>query len=211
MTPLALGPLEPPARFVAFVERHLTSLRRDAALVVGAGHDPDEIYPEVLTTVASRWPWLELAERHLHRPDLFDAFLRRAFTRQALYWRRTQLWPVEVDVWLSDVPPSLEIEVSGGSQPAAGSAASLPAPRTPSPASRLWPGRPGLRSSAATRLAPYLVPAGATSIRPVVEATLAWLHARAARQRHRRIAGLVAFGVLFGVILCARHAMGAAG
>lgn len=97
--------LEAPREYVTFVERHLSRLRRDAALVVGEGHHADELYPEVLADVAVRWGRLELLRKRLRRPGAADAYLRRAFARHARRWQEEQLTPVEVEVWrIEDLP-----------------------------------------------------------------------------------------------------------
>ncbi|MFC0529573.1 hypothetical protein [Phytohabitans kaempferiae] len=167
---------EPPAEYIAFVEHHLDTLRRDAARVVGTEHDADHLYPDVLTDVAARWRWLRLRHR-LRQADATDVYLRRAFTRRADSWRVPDLlpldslddaWPVEVQVWSTgsvDPPP-------------------LPPPSRPA------------APSVALRLAPHLDPTQRPQAGPLAEAAVAWWHACEARRRRRRIAAVVVALVL---------------
>jgi len=78
---------ELPPEYVAFVERHLETLREDAARVVGDVHDADRLYPLVLSAVAVRWRWLELQRAYLHNPQAADAYLDRAFARCSERWQ----------------------------------------------------------------------------------------------------------------------------
>ncbi|WP_433057825.1 hypothetical protein [Dactylosporangium sp. CS-033363] len=74
---------EPPPGYVAFVTRHLEPLRRDAAQVVGGEEDADTLYVDVLTDVATRWPWLELERTRLGHPKAADDFLGRVWKRRS--------------------------------------------------------------------------------------------------------------------------------
>jgi hypothetical protein len=73
---------EPPSGYVAFVERHLDPLRREAELAAADPLDAERLYTDVLTDVAARWPWLELARTRFGRPDAADQYLQRAFGRR---------------------------------------------------------------------------------------------------------------------------------
>nr|BFE62444.1 hypothetical protein GCM10020063_069700 [Dactylosporangium thailandense] len=77
---------EPPAGYVAFVTRHLEPLRRDSSRVVGGDEDADHLYVDVLTDVATRWPWLELRRTRLGRPGAAEEFLDRTFHRRCERW-----------------------------------------------------------------------------------------------------------------------------
>ena len=195
---------EPPPRFVAFVERHLAALRRDAARVVGRVNDAEELYPLVLIDVAAHWSTLELVRRHLHDDRSAETYLTRAFTRHATRWRRDQVWAVENEVWRSERAPMLEIEVWQPPEP-------LGEPFPPAePESRQGgagvmvatsgPGHPTVATSTAMRLAPYLVPAGVRQAGPLAEATIAWLRARAARQQSWLMVWLT-IAVIFAMFL----------
>ncbi|HLL65322.1 MAG TPA: hypothetical protein VK453_06190 [Micromonosporaceae bacterium] len=166
--------LDPPPGYVAFVQRHLEPLRRDAMRVVGEQCHPDELYPEVLTDVAARWGWLELLSTRLGRPRAADAYLQQAFARQSQRWRSDQPFdgdqaPTEFEVWHTDVDWSAR-----GAGPA--------------------------RISAALRLAPQ-IPIDPADAAPVAEASIAWLHAYAARRRIRITVAVVAFLLFFMAVL----------
>jgi hypothetical protein len=95
---------ELPPEYVAFVERHLETLREDAARVVGAVHDADRLYPLVLSAVAVRWNWLELKRVYLHDPSAADAYLDRAFAKWSERWQPDHILTdtSTVEVWLDD-------------------------------------------------------------------------------------------------------------
>src|SRR5436309_618447 len=98
--------LEPPARYVAFVAAHLDPLREQAVGVAGED-EAQRLYPEVLTDVATRWRWLELLRRWLHRPHAADSYLRRAFARRCRRWGEetsagSPELEVEVEVWTAE-------------------------------------------------------------------------------------------------------------
>ncbi len=164
--------LEPPPRYVAFVATHLDPLRDEAASVVGGEDDAAQLYPEVLTDVALRWRWLELARALLRRPDTADSYLRRAFVRRSRRWRAEQdelLVEPGIEVWTAD---------------------------------EVWTVRPPrpVRSSGATRLATFVRPAPSSSHSVIAEAAVAWWHAYEAHRRHRLVATLVAVFLVAGLI-----------
>jgi hypothetical protein len=171
--------LEPPPEYVAFVGRHLATLRADATRVVGDRTDADRLYPDVLTEVAVHWRWLELSRTRLGRSTAADRYLHHAFLKLAQRWQHEQLSPTElppdivvrVEMWYPDAPPP-------------------PVDYQPAP----HPGTPPVRSSAATRLAPHLRPAGEHEFGPIAEAAVAWWHAREAHRRRRYL-------VLLGILL----------
>jgi hypothetical protein len=177
-------PLEAPPEYVAFVERHLARLRRDAALVVGEGRSADELYPEVLTDVATRWRLFELLRTRLGRPGAADAYLRKAFARRARRWQDQQLTPVEVEVWQVEQLP----EPARPDQP----------PGPPS-AERSRFARP-VWASMALRLAPVLLKSSRLEVRPLAEAAVAWWHAYEARRRRRYVAAAVAFVLVMSIL-----------
>jgi hypothetical protein len=168
---------EAPPEYVAFVERHLEPLRRDAARVVGDEREADLLYPDVLTDVAARWGWLELLRTRLRRPGAADDYLRRAFQRRSERWRSDQEFEPLVDI------------------------------RVLSPDSGVPPGR----SSAATRLAPYLRPKSRIDAGPVAEAAVAWWHAYEAHRQRVLTAGLVVGFVFLLLALRFSQAAGAWG
>jgi hypothetical protein len=182
--------LEAPREYVTFVERHLPRLRRDAALVVGEGRQPDELYPDVLSDVAARWGLFELSRRLLHRGGLADAYLRWAFARRARRWQNEQITPVEVEVWQVEQLPSPVAVAGWHPEPLAPVHARTGRPTAVSP---MW-------SSMALRLAPVLLATSRLEARPLAEAAVAWWHAYEARRRRRQIAAGVAF-VLFMVLI----------
>ena len=164
--------LEPPPGYVAFVERNLAPLRRDAARVVGDEQDADQLYPDVLTDVAARWRWLELLRRAFGRSGVADAYLGRAFARRSQRWQSGRVEDVVVEtdihVWRGDAKP----------------------PRRPQ----------DVTSSAAVRLAPYLRPVRHAQAGPVGEAAIAWWHAYEARRR-RRIMAWCLVGLLLAFLI----------
>jgi hypothetical protein len=169
---------EPPPTYVAFVERHLESLRRDAARVVGDERDADQLYPEVLADVAARWQWLDLLHTRLRRPEAGERYLRQALHRRSQRWQGEQLWPVEIEVrgfndpWAPD-PGGLQVRPLKTAPP--------------------W-------SSVALRLAPHLTSGPRVEVKPLTEAAIAWWHAYEARRRHKLIAVLVVLFLLVAVI-----------
>ncbi|MFI5908729.1 hypothetical protein [Dactylosporangium sp. NPDC051541] len=74
---------EPPPGYVAFVGRHLEPLRRDSSRVVGGDEDADYLYVDVLTDVATRWPWLELQRTRLGQAGAAEDYLDRTFHRRS--------------------------------------------------------------------------------------------------------------------------------
>lgn len=184
--------LEAPNEYVAFVERHLPRLRRDAALVVGEGRTADELYPDVLTDVAARWRWLELLHRWLGRREAADAYLRRAFARRAKRWQDEQITPVEVEVWRVEELPGPAPALSAWDTAAPVAPPSLASRTRPmTPATPMW-------SSMALRLAPVLLRQARLEVRPLAEAAVAWWHAYEAQRRRKYIAaGTAIFLLLF--------------
>jgi len=182
---------EPPLGYVSFVGRQLSTLRADAAGVVGGAVDPERLYSPVLVEVAARWRWLELGRVLLRRTDLPERWLGRAFARQVRRWRAEPVQAEEMvlDVWLEQwrpgdlVDPALADPDWG--RPALGGAWLDESER---------PGAPA-RSSAAVRLAPWLFQADhrgadaaardAAAREAWLEAGLAWLHAHHAAWRRR--------------------------
>jgi len=213
--------LEPPPRFVAFVERHLPALRRDAGRVVGSAGEPDELYPLVLIDVAKNWVVLQVIRERLRgrRPE--EDYLGRAFARHADRWRREQVWSVEADVWRSEQAPRLEIEVWFDDPPLAGAPTSPGArdgPTAPTrdasgrttsaPARVATSARARVATSAATRLAPFVVPSGVRQSGPLAEATIAWLRARAARRQGRMMIWLAIAAIIALALVYLAHRLG---
>jgi hypothetical protein len=95
---------ELPPEYVAFVERHLETLREDAARVVGDVHDADRLYPLVLSAVAVRWSWLELQRVYLHNPSAADAYLDRAFAKWSERWQPDHILTDDsaIEVWMDE-------------------------------------------------------------------------------------------------------------
>jgi hypothetical protein len=168
--------LEPPTGYVAFVATHLAALRRAAAAALGDEDDGDQLARDVLTDVASRWWWLDLARRWLHQPDAAARYLYRALGRRSQRWRPEALVtgpddepaPVEIVVWATGQPP--------------------------------WQPRPSY-SSGATRLAPFLTPGPRGEFSAVAEAAVAWWHAYEAKRRRRFMALLVVLFLLFVLLV----------
>src|SRR3954464_7241685 len=105
-------PLEPPHAYVEFVATHLEPLRAQAASVVGAEEDAEQLYPEVLTDVAARWRWLRW-RTWLSRHEAAESYLRRAFAGRSRGWRERKReeesagWaPVEFEVWTAERWPA---------------------------------------------------------------------------------------------------------
>jgi hypothetical protein len=186
-------PSEPPDGYVAFVERHLDELRRDAARVVGDERDADQLYPDVLTDVAARWRWLDLRHTRLRQPQAGERYLRQAFARRSQRWHSAQTFPVDIQVWQPDAPPASPprwSSVSFEQQGPAGYPQSNPEGRIEVRAVATAPAW----SSVALRLAAHVTPAARVEIRPIAEAAVAWWHAYEARRRRRFF---VALAVLF--------------
>jgi hypothetical protein len=187
-------PTEPPDGYVAFVERHLNELRRDAARVVGDERDADELYPDVLTDVAARWRWLDLRHR-LRQPEAGERYLRQAFARRSQRWHSAQTFPVEIQVWRPDAPPPPSPRWSSVSfGPPAAYARSTPEGRIEVRAVATAPAW----SSVALRLAAHVTPAARLEIRPIAEAAVAWWHAYEA---HRRRKVYTALAMLFFLLM----------
>jgi hypothetical protein len=92
---------ELPDGYVAFVERHLDTLREDAARVVGDEQDADKLYPLVLSDVALHWPWLEVQRLYLGKPSAADAYLNRAFAKWSDRWQPDHiLTESDIEVWI---------------------------------------------------------------------------------------------------------------
>jgi hypothetical protein len=170
--------LDPPPGYVAFVERHLEPLRRDAVRVVGEQCQPDELYPEVLTDVAARWGWLELLHTRLGRQRAADRYLSHAFARQSQRWRADQP--------LDNGSPVVDMQVWRSDADSADAYRWARQPEAPTPA----------RTSAALRLAPQLVGSDDDKVAAIAEAAIAWLHAYEARRQRLIISGVVAIVVL---------------
>ncbi|GII20409.1 hypothetical protein [Planosporangium mesophilum] len=179
---------EAPPEYVAFVARHLTPLRHDAARVVGDERDADLLYPDVLTDVAARWGRLELSRTLLRRPGAADEYLQQAFQRRSERWRSAVEFEPLVEIWVStsDV-------IDWPNAPAS--------PETPAD-----PTVPPARSNAATRLAPYLRPKARIEVGPVAEAAVAWWHAYEAHRHRVHIAWLVVGVVL--LLFALRYSLG---
>lgn len=180
-------PSEPPDGYVAFVERHLDELRRDAARVVGDERDADQLYPDVLTDVAVRWRWLDLRHTRLHQPEAGERYLRQAFARRSQRWHAAQTFPIDIEVWRPDAPaPSPPRWTSVSFGPPAAYAQSTPEGRIEVRAVAIAPAW----SSVALRLAAHVTPAARIEVRPIAEAAVAWWHAYEAHRRRRVFAAL---------------------
>jgi hypothetical protein len=166
---------EPPAGYVDFVAQHLELLRRDAVRVVGGEEDADHLYVDVLTDVATRWPWLELQRTRLGQARAAEDFLSRVFRR-----RSERFWLDERP--FTDPGDDLQITVT---------------PERPE--------KPQTRRvyvSTAVRLAPLVVPRRPRSsfvAGPKSEAAIAWWHAYENIRRRR----LVYAGFVLVVLLLA--------
>ncbi|MEV6928554.1 hypothetical protein AB0M46_29260 [Dactylosporangium sp. NPDC051485] len=167
----------PPPDYVAFVTRHLEPLRRDATRVVGGEDDADQIYADVLTDVATRWPWLELQRTRLGQASAAEDFLGRVFRR-----RSERFWTEDRQDERAD--DDLQITVTPEREEA------LPARR--------------VFVSTAVRLAPMVVPRRPRSrfvADPMAEAAIAWWHAYESIRRRRFVyAGLVALALLLALV-----------
>jgi hypothetical protein len=179
-------PSEPPAGYVAFVERHLDALRRDAARVVGDERDADQLYPDVLTDVASRWRWLDLLHTRLNQPQAGERYLRQAFARRCQRWQPEQMVPVEVQVYRPE-PPATSSWPSVSFGPAVPGAIEV----------RALAARPAW-SSMALRLASHVTPGPRVQVKAIAEAAVAWWHAYEAHRRRKMYA---AFGLVFAFLM----------
>jgi hypothetical protein len=199
---------EAPPGYVAFVERHLEPLRRDAARVVGDESDADRLYPDVLADVAARWRWLELMRTRLGRTGAAETYLHRAFQRRSERWRADQESEslVLVDVKVLRPDAGVWSTVPLAQSPVAQS----PVAQSPvvwSPV--VWsPAAPTPRSSAATRLAPFVRPPARTEVGPLAEAAVAWWHAYEARRRRLLIVTLAVALAFIMVLLHIGQASG---
>jgi hypothetical protein len=199
-------PSEPPDGYVAFVERHLDALRRDAARVVGDERTADELYPLVLTDVAARWRWLHLRHTRLRQPEAGERYLRLAFDRRSQRWRSEQTFPAEIQVW----QPDSSAESPRWSSVSFGPAGYRPSSYRPAGYRPSTPeGHIEVRamatapawSSIALRLAAHVTPASRTTIRPIAEAAIAWWHAYEAWRRHRLYAALAVLAFFMMVLI----------
>jgi hypothetical protein len=169
---------EPPAGYVAFVTEHLEPLRRDSVQVVGGEEDADHLYVDVLTDVATRWPWLELQRTRLGQARAADDFLSRVFRR-----RSERFWLDERPQEDGAGDDALQITVT---------------PERPqeAPQRRVY-------VSTAVRLAPMVVPRrrrGVFVAGPVSEAAIAWWHAYENIRRRRFVyVGFVVIAVLLAL------------
>jgi hypothetical protein len=161
---------EPPAGYVAFVTRHLEPLRRDASRVVGGDEDADHLYVDVLTDVATRWPWLELQRTRLGQQAAAEDFLGRVWKRRAERWYTGDESP--------DPDDDLQITVT-------------PERAEEPPTRRVY-------VSNAVRRAPLVLPrrsrASSFIAGPASEAAIAWWHAYENIRRRRLV--YVGFAVL---------------
>lgn len=192
-------PSEPPDSYVAFVERHLDALRLDAARVVGNDQDADRLYPDVLTDVAIRWQWLDLAQTRLGRPEAGERYLREAFDRRSARWCDEQAFPVDITVWRTE--PGMSVAQQKWAAVSFGGSAGVEA------YVQACPARPA-RSSVALRIAAHVTSASQLTAGPVAEAAIAWWHACEARRRRRYYA--VAAAVLAFMMLVTRLRHGVA-
>lgn len=177
---------EPPDAYVAFVERHLASLRVDAARVVGSERDADLLYPDVLTDVAARWRWLDLRQTRRGRARARERCLREAFERRSARWSAEQTSPVEIEVWTprQPVPAGPAWAVSFGPYAADSHTAVDGYLQMSAAAARpTW-------SSVALRLAAHVTPLTPAKAGALAEAAVAWWHAYEAYRRRRFYAGL---------------------
>jgi hypothetical protein len=186
---------EAPPRYIAFVERNLEPLRRDAARAVGDVHDAERLWPEVLTDVAARWNWLELLGARLGRVDQADRYLRRALARRCRLWRADQeaqpLALMDIQVLGPDATDPWHGTLSVRPEPGPAGAVYEAQPRTV-----YAPQRRPVRSNAAARLAPHLRPTARAEFGPLAEAGVAWWHAYEAYRRRLLIASLAALFLL---------------
>ncbi|GAA3457119.1 hypothetical protein GCM10018962_89530 [Dactylosporangium matsuzakiense] len=164
---------EPPPGYVAFVSRHLEPLRRDSSRVVGGDEDADYLYVDVLTDVATRWPWLELQRTRLGQDGAADDYLDRTFHRRSeRYYAAEDAEHIEDDRQITVTP-------EGAGQ------------------------RRAVQRyvSTAVRLAPIVVPRRKAFIAgPAAEAAIAWWHAYENIRRRRLVyIGFVVLLLLLGL------------
>jgi hypothetical protein len=95
---------EPPAGYVAFVAAHLDPLRRRAEQVSADPLDAERLSTQVLTDVAARWTWLELARTRLGRADAAERCLERSIGRHTAPPEPEPRRPVEFEVWVGEAP-----------------------------------------------------------------------------------------------------------
>jgi hypothetical protein len=103
--------VEPPPGYVAFVEAHLDPLRRQAERLSTDPLDAERLSTEILTEVAARWAWLELARTRFGRTDAAERYLERAIDRRAI---RPEVGPdrsVEFEVWVD--APAVDVRRAG--------------------------------------------------------------------------------------------------
>jgi hypothetical protein len=164
---------ELPPEYVAFVERHLETLREDAARVVGDVHDADRLYPLVLSAVAVRWNWLELQRVYLRNPSAADAYLERAFAKWSDRWQPDHILTDSstIEVWM-DEDDGLYYR---------------PRPRYVSNAVKI----------ASTMMLPPRPPKAA----PLVEAAIAWYHAGEEIRKRRYLVIIAAIVAVLAVLL----------
>jgi len=96
--------VDPPPGYVAFVESHLEPLRRQAERVAADPLDAERLYTDVLTDVAARWTWLELARTRLGRADAAERYLERCLDRHAMRPESDPYRPVEIEVFTEHAP-----------------------------------------------------------------------------------------------------------
>ncbi len=172
---------EPPDEYVAFVARHLATLRRDAARVVGDERDADMLYPDVLTDVAARWRWLDLLRTRRSRAEARERCLREAFERRSANWSTEQAFPVEVEVWVPQqaAPAGPAWSVNFGRYAAESHTAVDGYIQLSEAAQRpVW-------SSMALRLAAHVTPLAQNQVGALAEAAVAWWHAYESYRRWR--------------------------
>ncbi len=156
---------------MAFVERHLETLREDAARVVGDVHDADRLYPLVLSAVAVRWGWLEVQRVYLHNPSAADAYLDRAFAKWSGRWQPDHILTdaSAIEVWMD------EDEYQYRPRP--------------------------LPVSNAVKLASTMVLPPRHKAAPLVEAAIAWYHAGEEIRKRKYLAIVAAIVVVLGILM----------
>jgi hypothetical protein len=174
--------LEPAPGYCRFVERHFEALRRDARRLAGEGNGPDvdEVCADVLADVALRWRWFELLRVRLRRSDPAGAYLGVALARRIARWRPDE---PETD---DDTPREVQVEAASG-PPVWPTAAWYPDDRY---AVDISPPEPATKAPAATSAAVRIAavrPLPTPTPSPQVEAVIAWLHAYATYEKHRRV------------------------
>ena len=187
--PYVIPPMddEPPDDYVAFVARHLTALRTEAARLTGGDRYADELYPVVLTDVSGHWRRLRWGCR-LRGPETATAFLSRRLAARSRQWREDQIYPVEVSVGTA---ATTWAPAGGTGSPSTGSIGSTESGSTGSGRAV----RPAVPASVAQRLATVLPPTTRVETAAVAEAGIAWVHAYR-RYWWRRTGRVVGGGVL---------------